>query len=281
MQFFKDVLSTKTYLSNQKDQPTIGLVPTMGALHQGHLALLKAAQSDNDVTICSIYVNPTQFNDPADLEKYPRTLEKDLQLLENAGCDAVFCPTDAEMYPEGRSSGLRLSFGHLDQVLEGAHRPGHFSGVGVVVAKLLNIIQPHRAYFGQKDLQQFAVIRQLVNDLFLPVELVRVPIVRNSEGLALSSRNQRLSEEEKHLAAQLHQALQRARDMMQQGRGAEDARQAALQQLANFPEIRIEYLEVVDAENFCPPSEEKLQQSLAFCIAAFVGEVRLIDNIIV
>ena len=281
MQVFQEIDSLRTYLSAQKDQRTVGLVPTMGALHKGHLALLEASRQDNDVTICSIYVNPTQFNDAADLEKYPRNLEKDLQVLEEAGCDVAFCPSDTEMYPQSQDLGLRLHFGHLDQVLEGQHRPGHFSGVGLIVAKLLNIIQPQRAYFGQKDLQQFAVIRQLVSDLFLPVKLVRVPIVRNQEGLALSSRNQRLNEKEKQLAAQLYRSLQLARRWVQRGHSVEEAKQQAVHQLNSHSSIRVDYFEAVDAESFRLISEVKPHQTIAFCVAAFVGEVRLIDNIIV
>ncbi|MEQ9441194.1 MAG: pantoate--beta-alanine ligase [Cyclobacteriaceae bacterium] len=281
MQIFREINSLRTYLSKQKSQQTTGLVPTMGALHEGHLALLNAARQDNDVTICSIYVNPTQFNNAADLEKYPRTLEKDVELLEEEGCDAVFCPSDEMMYPQGKEEALQLGFGHLDQVLEGVHRPGHFSGVGLVVTKLFNIVQPQRAYFGQKDLQQFAVIRQLVADFFLPVKLIRVPIVRNPEGLALSSRNQRLSQEEKQRATRLYQSLQLARQRILQGDTVDEARQQGAQLLQSDPAVRVEYFEAVDAESLRPVSEVAPEQTMAFCVAAYVGGVRLIDNIIV
>jgi len=281
MQVFKELDLVRAYVSDRKNGQSIGLVPTMGALHNGHRALLKASERDNDVTVCSIYVNPTQFNNTADLEKYPRTLKEDLELLENMKCDAVFCPSDRTMYPQGKSSVLKLDFGHLDKVLEGRYRPGHFSGVGLVVGKLLNIVEPHRAYFGQKDLQQLAIIRRLVQDLSMSVEIVPVPIVREASGLALSSRNQRLSAEEKQTASQLYQALLVARRLYDSGVPVAEACQKAAQRLEQHPDIRLEYLEAVDPLSFRSVEESDQPQEVAFCIAAHVGEVRLIDNIIV
>jgi pantoate--beta-alanine ligase len=281
MQVFEELDLVRTYVSERKNGQSIGLVPTMGALHRGHRALLEASKRSNDVTICSIYVNPTQFNDSADLEKYPRTLNEDLKLLQSTECDAVFCPSDQIMYPQGKSSVIQLDFGYLDKVLEGRYRPGHFSGVGLVVSKLLNIVQPHRAYFGQKDLQQLAIIRQLVQDFSMPVEIIPVPIAREDSGLALSSRNQRLSTKEKQLAAQLYQALLLAKQLYEEGVTAEVARQQAIQKLGQYPTIRLEYLEAVHPQTFRSVKEMDQAQSIAFCVAAYVGKVRLIDNIIV
>ncbi|MEM9673367.1 MAG: pantoate--beta-alanine ligase [Cyclobacteriaceae bacterium] len=281
MQVFQELDLVRTYVSEQKNGHSVGLVPTMGALHDGHRALLKASKQDNDVTICSIYVNPTQFNDPADLEKYPRTLKEDLELLESMDCDVVFCPSDQIMYPQAKSSVVQLDFGQLDKVLEGHYRPGHFSGVGVVVAKLLNMIQPHRAYFGQKDLQQLAIIRKLVQDFFMPVEIISVPIVREASGLALSSRNQWLSTEEKQQASQLYQALLLAKQLYDGGVKAAAARKQAVQQLDQHPDIRLEYLEAVDPISFRSVKDDGQTEAVAFCVAAYVGEVRLIDNILI
>lgn len=281
MKLFESIESVKTYVQEQKGRKKIGLVPTMGALHRGHKALLEASVRDNDVTICSIYINPTQFNDKADLKKYPRTLEKDLKLLEAVGCDAVFCPSDQIMYESVEHQILKLDFGYLSRTLEGQYRPGHFSGVGLVVAKLFNIVEPHRAYFGQKDLQQLAVIRQLVQELLVPVEIKSVPIVRTEEGLALSSRNQRLSKEEKELATQLYTALSLAKQLYSSGVTAAAASKQAVQQLGHYPDIRLEYLEAVDPLSFRLVEEIDQLQAVAFCLAAYVGEVRLIDNIIV
>lgn len=281
MKLFQEIEFVRNYILKQKNQQTVGLVPTMGALHNGHLALLRAAREENEVVICSIYVNPTQFNDKSDLEKYPRNLEKDLELLDEVGCNAVFYPSDRIMYSLGRDQTLRLDFGYLDQILEGQYRPGHFSGVGLVVTKLLNIIQPQRAYFGQKDLQQLAIIRRLVQEFLMPVEIISVPIVREASGLALSSRNQRLSQEEKQLATQLYKSLLLARQLYEKGQSTQRATQQAMQQLSHYPTIRVDYFEAVKLSDFRPIQEEISQEeSIAFCVAAYVGEVRLIDNII-
>ena len=282
MEVFQEVDPIRRFLAHQRaQQQAIGLVPTMGALHQGHLALVEKARQKNDIVVCSIYVNPTQFNDKQDLTHYPRQLAQDLHLLTEAGCHAVFCPSDEVMYPTGQENHLTMHFDPLDQVLEGKLRPGHFSGVGVVVAKLFHVIQPDWAYFGQKDLQQFAIISQLVQDLLLPVQLVRVPIVRNERGLALSSRNQRLSEEEAQVALRLHQSLQTARAALLQGVAVREARQQAVEVITREPRLRLEYLEIVDTHDFSTIVRLGKHQEVAACIAAYVGDVRLIDNVIV
>ncbi len=257
---------------------TIGLVPTMGALHEGHLSLIKASQIDNDYTIASIFVNPIQFNNAADLEKYPRTLEADLLLLEKAGCHAVFLPTDTIMYKEKPS--LKIDFGDLERVMEGKFRPGHFSGVGIVVAKFFNIILPDHAYFGQKDLQQFLVINRLVNDLSIPVKLHCCPIIREPDGLAMSSRNRRLSPQNRHKAAVIIQALNlgSATIVLNQ---IEKAKNEVAALIAQHKELELEYFEIADGENLQEVTNVANHKKIALCIAVYLDGVRLIDNMII
>lgn len=256
----------------------IGLVPTMGALHEGHLSLIDLANNDNTYSIASIFVNPTQFNNPEDLKKYPRTLENDLKLLEKRGCDAVFVPEASDMYPE--KPFLQIGFGSLETELEGRFRPGHFSGVGLVVSKLFNIIQPDRAYFGQKDLQQFYIIQSLVNQLSYPIQLTMAPIAREAHGLAMSSRNERLSAADRQEAALLYQALSKAREMLQHEENLMAARDKVLELFNSSPRLALEYFEVISTKDFKPLSEINDPGSTALCIAAEIGGVRLIDNLL-
>jgi pantoate--beta-alanine ligase len=256
----------------------IGFVPTMGALHEGHLQLLHAAASQNDVTVVSIFINPIQFNNPEDYRLYPRLLTVDLKLLQQSGCDFVFVPEAQIMYPKAASVGIR--FGPLEEVMEGRFRPGHFNGVAVVVSKLLHIIKPDRAYFGQKDLQQFAIIRRLVEDLSFDVELVCHPIVREEDGLALSSRNRRLSPEDRKLAPHLYKALQQA--AWQVGSlPLSRIKAEAETYLSSCSGIRLEYFEIVDADTLQPLQQDAPAGKTALCLAAWLGQVRLIDNLII
>ena len=281
MQTYAEIAPLRTKLAERRAQKErIGLVPTMGALHGGHRALLTRSLRDNDHTVCSIYVNPTQFNNPDDLLHYPRTLEEDTVLLRELGCDSLFCPTDAVMYPGGLTDGVRMDFGSLERVLEGIHRPGHFGGVGAAVSKLFHVVQPDRAYFGQKDLQQFAVIHKLVRELLFPVQLIRVPSVRSAEGLALSSRNRLLSVEQQQTARHLYRALTIARTALVDGEPVVQAQRTAVNHLAEVPEIRLEYLEIVDADTFAPVADLAQPRPVAICVAAYVGAVRLIDNVL-
>lgn len=269
----------QTYLKQQKkDGKTLGLVPTMGALHAGHISLIERSRQDNDRTICSIFVNPTQFNNPSDLQKYPRTLEADQLLLEKAGCDAVFAPANEVMYPQPPS--LRLDFGRLEQVMEGQFRPGHFNGVGLVVSKLFHLIKPDQAYFGQKDLQQFLIIRQLVNDLSFDLQLVRCPIVREPDGLAMSSRNRRLDPEQRQKAPHIYRALTKAKEMLLAGKPVSAAKMAVQTDFLNQAGLRLEYFEVVDEESLQSVENIREHAQVALCIAAYLGEVRLIDNLL-
>ena len=256
----------------------IGFVPTMGALHEGHLQLLRASARENDITICSVFVNPTQFNNASDYKLYPRTLEHDISLLQTVGCDFLFAPSAEEVYPQ--QSVLQFSFGELEAVMEGEHRPGHFNGVATVVSKLFHIVQPHKAYFGQKDLQQVAIVRQLVQALSFDLELVCFPTVREADGLAMSSRNKRLSDAQRQMAPQLYRALQTAAANLRQ-KPIETIKSDVAQQLQQVQETRLEYFEVVDSLTLQPLQDISGQEEVALCIAAFIGEVRLIDNMLV
>ena len=250
----------------------------MGALHEGHLSLVKQAKALGDLAVTSIFVNPTQFNNPEDLEKYPRNLDKDLAMLEGAGCDAVFAPSASEMYPEPAS--LRIDFGSLETELEGRFRPGHFAGVGLVVSKLFNIVQPDQAYFGQKDLQQYYVIEKLVKQLSFPIHLHRVPIMREDHGLAMSSRNERLSTADRQEAGLLYQALQQARESLLNQNDVEAARDLVAELINSSARLELEYFEVIDIRDFKPLSEINKKAFTALCIAAEIGQVRLIDNLL-
>ncbi|WP_345166687.1 pantoate--beta-alanine ligase [Nibribacter koreensis] len=255
----------------------IGFVPTMGALHEGHLSLLKAAKAQNDVVVCSVFVNPTQFNNAEDYKLYPRLLEQDAQLLAQVGCDVLFAPVATEMYKQ--TGKLTFDFGSLENVMEGAHRPGHFNGVATVVSKLFHLVRPHQAFFGQKDLQQFAIVQQLVQDLSFDLELVCYPIIREEDGLAMSSRNRRLTPEQRQMAPKLYEALQLLERQLAQV-CIEEAKQAAIDFLAAYPQIKLEYLEVIDANTLQPISSVQEVEKVAVCLAAFLGEVRLIDNLL-
>lgn len=278
MLFFDTIVSLRQHLNSLSSSQSIGLVPTMGALHEGHITLIETARAKMDVVVSSIFVNPTQFNNPDDLARYPRTLDTDLRQLETAGCDVVFGPSVGEMYPEPAI--LHLHFGDLDTGLEGAFRPGHFNGVGIIVAKLFNAVQPHRAFFGQKDLQQVAVVRRLIRDLGFPIELVRCPTVRESDGLAMSSRNRNLTPTERKQATLLFQALTQAQQMLVQGSSPEQAKAAVVTRINAHPYFRLEYVEVVNADTFQPAQEVLAPGQTAVCLAAHLGKVRLIDNVV-
>lgn len=275
---FDTVSALRHHLNSLRSEKTIGFVPTMGALHEGHISLIDTARSENDVVVSSIFVNPTQFNNPDDLALYPRTLEEDCQKLATAGCDIVFAPSVAEMYPEPTT--LRLNFGDLETVMEGAFRPGHFNGVGTVVAKLFNIVQANKAYFGQKDLQQVAVIRRLVRDLSFGVELVRCPTVRESDGLAMSSRNRNLTDTEREQATALFKALTLAHDLLMDGHTPSETKVAVTGFFTGNPHFRLEYVEIVNADTLQLASEVLAPGQTAICLAAHLGKVRLIDNLV-
>jgi len=257
----------------------LGLVPTMGALHEGHLQLVQAAAAQCDEVIASVFVNPTQFNNPDDLRLYPRVPEQDAALLAPVGCTALFLPSVAEVYPQ--PAVLRFDFGPLEQVMEGAHRPGHFNGVATVVSKLFHLARPHVAYFGQKDFQQVAVVRQLLADLSFDLELVVYPTVREADGLAMSSRNRRLSPEARTVAPLLYQVLQAAAAQVRQGVAPAQVQAQAVAALAQEPLFTPEYVEVADASTLQPLHHYEAGQAVVLCVAAHLGGVRLIDNVVV
>ena len=280
MEIFKQIAPLKAYLKDLKCQgKRIGLVPTMGALHRGHISLIKASKAANDVTVSSIFVNPIQFNNQHDLAKYPRDIEKDTDVLRSAGCDALFNPEDAEMYP--LKSILKMDFDHLDKTMEGEFRPGHFSGVALVVSKLFNIVQPDNAYFGQKDWQQFAVIQKLTEELNFNVALHSVPTLREADGLALSSRNLRLTPAQRETATVFYRALLQAKDALQAGKSIREVKPQVRTFVEQYSGARFEYFEVVDGQNLNKLENVEESKQPIMCIAGYVGDIRLIDNMFV
>lgn len=255
----------------------IGLIPTMGALHEGHLSLVRQSKSNSDLAVVSIFVNPTQFNNPKDMEKYPRHPEKDLEILASAGCDAVFMPSVKEMYPKQVS--VNISPGSLETGLEGRFRPGHFAGVSLVICKLFNLIQPDHTYFGQKDLQQFFVIKTLVEQLLFPTQLHLLPIVREAHGLAMSSRNERLSPADRAHAGLIYKALTEARTTLLESGDIQAAKAKVLERFKASDRLRLEYFEVISTHDFSPLEIITEEATTALCLAAKIGRVRLIDNL--
>jgi len=266
----------RDYLGFVREQSqSVGLVPTMGALHRGHESLIRASAAENDVTVVSIFVNPTQFGPNEDFTKYPRQLEEDSLLCEKAGADAIFAPEPAEMYPPDFSTFVEET--SLSRPLCGVSRPTHFRGVTTVVAKLLNIVEPDRAYFGRKDAQQALVVKRMVRDLDIPVEIVVVPIVRESDGLAISSRNKYLPADQSEEAVILSRALKAAEKTFSMGqRSAAVLADLVRKTIGTAPHARIDYVEVVDAESLQPVGE--ITRPALLAIAVFIGETRLIDN---
>ncbi len=279
MEVFTSINDLKSFLKLQRAQnKSVGLVPTMGALHPGHMSLIKTSTTENDLTIGSVFVNPVQFNNAQDLEKYPRTLEADCIMLEEAGCSAVFAPTVEEMYAEKPL--MRLDFGDLENVMEGASRPGHFNGVGIVVARFFNIVQPDKAYFGQKDLQQVAVIKRLVKDMAFPLELVVCETVREMDGLAMSSRNSRLSKMERVSAPFIYKTLAEAKNRLLAGDSIESVAADARTAFLKHQDFQLDYLEIVNNNSLQPITRLGPAGSSAICTAVYLGAVRLIDNIL-
>lgn len=254
----------------------IGLVPTMGALHTGHAQLIETARRETDCVVASIFVNPIQFDRNDDYDRYPRDLSSDVEFCTLRGVDVIFAPPADEIYPERQRAFVEVEA--VSDHLCGKFRPGHFRGVATVVLKLLNIVQPSRAYFGEKDAQQLAVIRRMVKDLNVPVAIVEVPTVREADGLALSSRNQHLNAEERRVAPALNQALRHAEKLISNGAPcADEIKSAALEILQHYPEIRVEYLEIVDPEHMQPV--EEITGPVRIMAAIWIGKTRLIDNV--
>ena len=266
----------KAVIAEQKTKgKSIGFVPTMGALHPGHISLINYSKQQTDITVCSIFVNPTQFNNQADLKHYPRTPEADIKLLEEAGCDILYMPEVNDVYPENDTR--KFDFGYLDTILEGATRPGHFNGVGQVVSILLEGVKPDKAFFGSKDYQQVMVVKSLVKQLNLSVEIIPCPILREPDGLAMSSRNTRLSVEERKIAAFIPLWMQEAISIIKE-KGIEAAKQFINEKVSKVPEMKLDYYEVCDANSLESISEIQTNQKVITLIAVFVGNIRLIDN---
>lgn len=277
MLLFKQVSALQKYLRSKKAQgDKIGFVPTMGALHQGHLSLMKMSKMQSDVTVCSIFVNPTQFDDIADLDKYPRTIGADIELLTSIGVDVLFLPPVAEIYPEGLDTTLDIDFGTLATVMEGTFRPGHFDGMAQVVWRLLSIVEPDQLFMGQKDFQQVAIVQEMLKQLNASIELIRCPIVREDDGLAMSSRNVRLSPNLRSAATALHRTLGQASEKMSTDKPADICTWAM--EALSLPGFKPEYFEIVDGVTLQPISSFSDADFVVACTAVWVGEVRLIDN---
>ena len=266
----------KEIVAFRNDKKNIGFVPTMGALHAGHCSLVKQCVAENDVCVVSVFVNPTQFNNADDLLKYPRTLERDAQLLEENGCQLIFSPEPHEIYSEKElNQTFEFDFGGLDAVMEGKFRPGHFNGVVQIVSKLFDLVQPNKAYFGEKDFQQLAIIRRMVKIMNYPIEIIGCPIVREKSGLALSSRNERLSTTEKEIATNIARTLFESRQL-KASQSVLQVKNWVIEQINRVEKLHVEYYEIVDADTL---QETEKWANAVGCITVFCGEVRLIDNI--
>ncbi len=279
MQILKTVTGANAYVAEvKKSGKTIGFVPTMGALHAGHLALLNRATLDNDIVACSIFVNPIQFNNKDDLKNYPRPIADDIHKLEDLACDMLFYPDVSEMYPDPVID--KYDFGMMDKVMEGKFRPGHFNGVAVVVRKLFEILTPDRAYFGLKDYQQLRIIETMTGELELPVEIVACPTVRANDGLAMSSRNARLSAQERRIAPAIYKVLNELKNKAGKS-PVKELEQWATGMLGNYEDMNVEYLQIVDAKTLLPISDWNDSKNVVVCTAVHLGKVRLIDNVVI
>ena len=279
MKIIRTLYDMTAYRVQQRDRgASVGFVPTMGALHEGHLSLVEKAVKENTVTVVSVFVNPIQFNNKDDFEKYPRTEEEDFKLLAAAGVDAVFAPTAEEMYARNEYKQKEYSLGKVAEVMEGKYRPGHFQGVASVLDILFRLVDPHRAYFGEKDFQQIAVVRNLVASEGLKLEIVACPIKRASDGLALSSRNARLNEEQRKVAPEIYSILKYSVDYSRE-HSVKATHDTVVEHLDAIPGMRVEYFEIVDARTLQPIDEWEESDWIVGCITVFCGDVRLIDNV--
>jgi pantoate--beta-alanine ligase len=276
MHLFRTIAELRIWRSQQASR-SVGFVPTMGYLHEGHLALVRRARAENETVVVSIFVNPLQFGPQEDYDRYPRDLDRDLYLLEREGVDAVFAPSVSEMYPSGFSTAVVVT-GPIAERLEGEARPGHFRGVATVVTRLFGLVQPQRAYFGWKDAQQVLVVQRLVQDLALPVDIVPLPTVREADGLAMSSRNVYLSPEERVAASAIPRALFAALERFRSGERAAAALRELVQRTLTTTPVRLEYVSVSDLETF--QEVEYVERPALLLVAAWIGTTRLIDNVL-
>ena len=280
MIIFKKKIDISNYIVNyKKTSGKIGFIPTMGALHKGHISLIEASKRTDTLTICSIFVNPTQFNNTADFEKYPVTIEKDIDMLEKAGCNVLFLPSVEEIYPEDSSTTLPYELGFIETVLDGKYRPGHFQGVCNVVQRLLDIVQPNTIYLGQKDYQQCIIIKKLTELIQSPTQIIICPTLRESDGLAMSSRNMRLTSVERMKAVKISEVLLFIKQEIKPG-NLQDLKQRCINYLTNEG-YNVDYVEIADATNLTLLQNWDGKTKLVAIVAAFLNEVRLIDNRIV
>ena len=278
MLIFTKEADLKGYLSGLRSQgKTLGFVPTMGALQKGHVSLIERSRSQCDVTICSIFVNPTQFNDKSDLDRYPRMPEKDTKMLEEAHCDVLFMPPVDEMYKKGDTASF--DFGHLDKILEGEHRPGHFNGVAQVVKRFLEIIEPDKTFFGSKDYQQVMIVKELVKQMKINTEVVACPILREHDGLAMSSRNALLSKSERERASLIPIFMNNARQIAMNN-GIKAAKIYVNHEVNKFEDMKLDYYEICDPDTLQPLTTLPEKKTPVSLLAVFVGKIRLIDNLI-
>ncbi len=276
MEIIRTIAELKAKLDAARAEGSIGLVPTMGALHAGHRSLIERARRENDTVVVSVFVNPTQFNNPTDLATYPRTEEADAAMLREAGVDYAFIPSVEEIYPEPDTRVFDL--GPVAEVMEGAMRPGHFNGVAQIVSKLFDFTRPTRAYFGEKDFQQIAVIRRMVELEGFDLEIVDCPIKREEDGLAMSSRNVRLTPEQRAIAPAIHKTLESSLDWARD-HNVEETKRYVTEEINSFPQMEVEYYEIVDARTMQPIADWSETESAVGCVTVFCGDVRLIDNI--
>ncbi len=272
-------LMAQLYMLRLKGQ-TIGFVPTMGALHTGHISLIESAKKSDDKVVCSIFVNPTQFNDPSDLKKYPRTLNKDIAMLKKAGCDILFVPEVEAIYDEGVIVNEYFDFNGLDSKLEGSSRPSHFAGVAQVVKLLLEIVEPHKLYLGQKDYQQYLILSNLIKSHNLQVMTVMCPIMREENGLAMSSRNERLSEELRKNAGIIYLTLKKAASQINYV-PIDEIETTAIASINQLPDFKVDYFKVLDAENLEPVNQISNVNNLIIITSVITGGVRLLDNLLI
>ncbi len=278
MEITKKAVELNNILSKYKQyNKTIGFVPTMGALHKGHISLVNKAGEQTDIVVVSIFVNPTQFNNSDDLKNYPRELDKDIKLLESTKCTVVYCPDVEDVYPEEDTR--VFNFGELSNVMEGVFRPGHFNGVAQVVSRLFDIVKPNKAFFGQKDFQQLAIINKMVEMLGLSIEIVPCPIVREDDGLALSSRNLLLTDEERKSALEISKTLFLTKELMND-KSIVDLVNFAVDKLNNTPLLKVEYFSIVDGNTLQEVSNWDESDYIVGCITVYAGKIRLIDNLI-
>lgn len=275
------IVTSKKELSEELSQirkagKSVGFVPTMGALHDGHLSLIENSNNDNDISVVSIFVNPTQFNDKNDYVKYPRIVEEDIDKLKKVKCNILFTPSENEMYPD--EDNREFDFGNLDKVMEGAHRPGHFRGVALIVSKLFETVKPDKAYFGEKDFQQLAIIKKLTSQLKFNIEIIPCPIVREIDGLAMSSRNMLLSKDQRANVPLISRTLFEAKEK-QRSMNVSETKEWVIRTINENPFLKVEYFEIVDATSLNPINDWNQKAEKVGCVAVHVGTIRLIDNI--